>query len=405
MNKLYDEHAEQSVLGAILLRKESAFIAMDMVRSEDFYLPLHARVFAAMEMLIEEGVKIDFTTVASKLGDSEVVAQLGAWSMDTPDPGNVASYARIVYDRSIARKMTADLSEALALLKHGENPYEMASSIDKLISEVGSARETDEQQSKTISELVEMMGTGADVIIPGMMNREWRTIVVSPEGGSKSTVLRAIAMCASQGFHPFSHGPIPVIRALIVDLENPIEAVVETGAKLMNFLKIQAGENYDETRLRFYRKPAGIDLRKVSDKADLQREIALQRPDLVCIGPVKKMYRRKNTESYEDSADEAMAVLDHLRIKYGFALLLEHHAAKGQGGRREMTPIGSQSWMSWPEAGISFYPDTNDPTVIHVERFRGDRLQGVSWPDVLTRDRSWIIQGTWTHGVPEVLRR
>ena len=108
------------------------------------------------------------------------------------------------------------------------------------------------------------------------------------------------------------------------------------------------------------------------------------------------MYRRGANETYEDSADEAMSILDELRMKYGFALVLEHHAAKGKAGeKRDLSPMGSQRWMAWPEAGISLYKDNMDGTMLHVKRFRGDRLSGIEWPDRIIRDRNWLVEGVW----------
>ena len=112
------------------------------------------------------------------------------------------------------------------------------------------------------------------------------------------------------------------------------------------------------------------------------------------------MYQRKGGESYEDSADEAMAVLDDLRTKYEFALYMEHHAAKGKSGEnRDLAPMGSQRWMAWPEIGISLYKDKQDPTTFDVKRFRGDRLSGVRWPDRIVRDRTFLVDGVWEGGL------
>ena len=215
-----------------------------------------------------------------------------------------------------------------------------------------------------------------------------------------SVLLRTIGISASQGLHPFSHRPIPPVRVLVVDLENPKEAIIETCSKLMQYVKTSSPD-YDPTRFKIFRRPGGIDLRKSKDKADLRREIDAHQPDLVCIGPVIKMYQRKGGESYEESADAAMYELDQLRVRYGFALMLEHHAAKGHQGSREMTPFGSQRWMSWPEACKSLYSDKIDPTIVRVDTFRGDRLQGIAWPNRITRDREWIVSGIWDDGIPE----
>jgi replicative DNA helicase len=226
---------------------------------------------------------------------------------------------------------------------------------------------------------------------------------VGSEGTGKSVIIRSIAIAASQGHHPFAFPTkIPPVRVLLVDLENPVEAILETGSKLMRHVKARDPEIYDEERLKIWRRPGGVNLRTQRDRADLQREIINHQPDLVVMGPVYKMYAKVHGESYEDSADDVMRILDDLRTKYEFALLLEHHAPKGQPGqKRDMSPFGSQRWLAWPELGKSLYAEKNDPRVINIRSFRGDRLAGVAWPDKIIRDPDAIIKGHWEDGMPE----
>lgn len=398
-----DMEAEESLIGAMLLRRESALEAIDLVEASDFYFPLNGRIFSAIESLIGKGTAIDYVTVASEAGDSGLVEVLSKLQNNTPSSRNVSAYAVIVHDKSMTRQLYGELEDLQSSLKLGSDPYEVASSLDRVVSDVGSPI-GDAPQSMTIEELNASISDIADVVIPGLLERDWRTILVAPEGMGKSTLMRAIAMTSAQGIHPFTHNHMKPIRVLIVDLENPKKAIVTTGMKLVGHLKSVLLDDYDPERLRIYRQPQGIDLRKIRDRSNLQREIAFHRPDLVCIGPVIKMYQKKGGESYEDSADAAMHELDELRIKYGFALLLEHHAAKGHQGQRELTPFGSQRWMSWPDAGKSLTPDKEDPTILRVSTFRGDRMDSILWPDSIVRDRDWLVRGRWDKDVPSVLR-
>jgi hypothetical protein len=384
----------------MLLRRESVIEAIDICQASDFYVPFHARVFSAIEELLSEGTPIDFTTVGAKVGGDDVFSRLVSMTIDTPAANATTDYAKIVYDKSVARTILRDIEGAREKILSGADPYETTEELDRLLGTIGTAH-LDEVEAVTLDELSESMSDVEDVVIPGMLNRGWRTIIVAPEGSGKSTVLRAIGISASQGLHPFSHRPINPVRVLVVDLENPKEAIVETGLKFMKFLRPWSQEDYDPTRFKVFRRPGGIDLRRAKDKADLRREIDAHKPDLVCIGPVIKMYQRKGGESYEESADAAMYELDQLRVRYGFALMLEHHAAKGHQGQRDMTPFGSQRWMSWPESGKSLTPDKDDPTLLRVSTFRGDRLAGIQWPNKILRDREWLVNGVWDDGVPE----
>lgn len=390
----YDFQAEEALIGAMLLSPSAVIEGINTCRSEDFYNPMNARAFGAITNLFSRGTKIDAVTVASEMNDNEAIPKLVSMSLNVPSASNASDYGAIILKHSSSRKLLSDLSEYNNLLLMGEDPYEVSASLAKVLSGVGTMRST-EPEAMTMSQLVSNADAIAPVVIPGMMNQDYRTIVVAEEGAGKSLLLRTIAMSASQGFHPFSHQRIEPKRVLIIDLENPTQAITQTGEPFMNMIAEKAGTSFDEERLKFFRRPGGIEIRSLADKAEIQREIAAHKPDLVCIGPIYKMYRRGANETYEDSADSAMAVLDDLRTKYGFALIMEHHAAKGKAGERELTPMGSQRWMAWPEVGISLYKDTVDPTMMHVKRYRGDRLQGVSWPDRIVRDRTWLVDGIW----------
>jgi hypothetical protein len=391
----YDQVAEDSLIGAMLLNNGAVIVAMDIVRVDDFYNPLNARVFGAAAFLFEKKSPIDAVTISSYLNEPSIIGQLTKMIMDVPSASHASNYAEIIRKHSVARKIMLEVGRSLEGLRSGLNPYLEAERIEKLMSGIGSFT-SGEPESLTLEELAARSEAIAPVIIPGMMHQDYRTIVVAEEGAGKSLLLRTIAMTASQGFHPFSHQRIAPVRVLIVDLENPTQAITQTAVPFMTHLQELSGDLFDTERLRFWRRPGGIEIRNLSDKAELQREIAFHKPNLVCIGPVYKMYRRGSGESYEDSADEAMAILDYLRMKYGFALIMEHHAAKGKPGeRRELSPMGSQRWMAWPEIGISLYKDLRDPTMLHVKRYRGDRLQGVDWPDRIMRNKSWLVEGSW----------
>jgi hypothetical protein len=396
----HDIVAEEGVIGAMLLNPDAAVAAMEYCTASDFYATQNGEIFAAICDLTNKGVKPDPILVASHIDRQDLMAKMLEMLSSVPSSSHIRQYAEIVARHSVSRKLMVRFNEGIDEIANGSDPYSQAEQVEKFVSTIGYSGNSG-PESLTIGELSSTADESSPVVIPGLMHRDYRTIIVAEEGAGKSLLLRTIAMSAAQGFHPFSHQRIKPVRALIVDLENPAQAILQTGVPFAQQLFERDPDNYDDSRLRFWRKPGGIEIRSLSDKAELQREIAFHRPELVCIGPIYKMYRRGSGESYEDSADEAMAVLDQLRTKYGFALVMEHHAAKGKAGeKRDLSPMGSQRWMAWPEIGISLYKDTQDPTTLHVKRYRGDRLQGVSWPDRLVRDRTWLIDGVWEEGMP-----
>ena len=395
---LYDVEAEEALIGGMLLNRDTADHCAEMLAPDHFYSPLNGRVFGAIQDLIYGGFPVDAVAVTDLIGGEskdQLGSQLLGYMNNTPSsaPHSGAHYANIVLKHYSARMLAQRLADTTAAVMAGDDPYETAAELEKFIDGMGNIHSS-QPESLTLEEMLALADETANVVIPGMLYSDYRTIVVGEEGTGKSVILRTIGMCAAQGIHPFSHHLIEPQRVLIVDLENPRQAVLETALPLGRVL-MERG-SYSSERLRFWRKPGGIDIRKLSDRAELQREIAFHKPTLVCIGPVYKLYQRRHGESYEDSTDEAMQVLDHLRTKYEFALLMEHHAPKGKPGeKRELTPFGSQRWLAWPEIGISLRKDKNDPTILNVSRYRGDRLMGVEWPDNIVRDKTWLIDGQW----------
>ena len=103
--------AEQSVLGGLLLDASAWDNVADIVRAEDFYRPDHALIFEAIGQLAGAGKPSDVVTVSeqlersARLADAGGLAYLGTLARDTPSAANVRSYAEIVRERSLLRRL------------------------------------------------------------------------------------------------------------------------------------------------------------------------------------------------------------------------------------------------------------------------------------------------------------
>ncbi len=199
-----------------------------------------------------------------------------------------------------------------------------------------------------------------------------------------SVLLRQIAISAAAGLHPFTHRPITPVRSLIMDLENPDEAIESVCAPMAQ--AAEQTEGWDEDRCWLWRRPAGIDLRHRRDRLELEQVLRAARPDLVCLGPIYKVYRATGKDDEESATGAAQAVLDDLRTRHGFGLLLEHHAphGPGEGKKRQMRPHGSVLWQRWPELGFGLEPVRDMNGSFNLGRFRGDRLPN-QWPERIDR--------------------
>lgn len=104
-------HAEQSVLGGLMLDNQSWDSAADKVGEEDFYRSDHRLIFRAISELAKKNAPFDVVTLAEiletngDLEDSGGLAYLGTLASETPSAANIAAYADIVRERSVLRQL------------------------------------------------------------------------------------------------------------------------------------------------------------------------------------------------------------------------------------------------------------------------------------------------------------
>ncbi len=267
-----------------------------------------------------------------------------------------AQYAEIVVKYARARRLQGLCRETSESLASFADPYDTAESLKAALASIDLPVVGGQQQAQTLEEIIDTAEDMSPWVIPGLLRVDWRVVVVGLEGHGKSTLLRQIAAMSAQGLHPLKDITIEPIRALIVDLENPRAAIAETGKSLVAQLRRTVGDAYDPGRLRVFRKPGGLDLRTRHDRTELERELTLHKPNLVTLGPAYKMTpkraQRGGLESHEEAVDPVLAILDDLRTRHGFALMIEQHAPEGHQGPRDLRPYGGQRWRAWPEMGI-----------------------------------------------------
>jgi len=132
--------AEQSVLGAILIDRDTMIEIADFLKPEDFYRQAHGRIYAVMLDLSERREPIDIVTVSEALertGDLEAVggrAYLGTLSNSTPTAVHAAQYARIVERKSLLRNLIGAAGKIAGI--GYEDPAEIQEAIDRAESEL-----------------------------------------------------------------------------------------------------------------------------------------------------------------------------------------------------------------------------------------------------------------------------
>lgn len=103
--------AEQSVLGAVILKPDCFGDLVNLVSGDDFYVDEHREIFFAMHDLFAQSRNIDHVTVIETLANKGVMDTERAKQAITgiltavPSAANAADYAKIVRDRAVRRRL------------------------------------------------------------------------------------------------------------------------------------------------------------------------------------------------------------------------------------------------------------------------------------------------------------
>ena len=105
--------AEQSVLGGLLLDNTAIDKIGDVVSESDFYNDAHRLIFQHINLLGSHGKPADVITLSESLGSVQKldyvggIAYVNALAQNTPSAVNIRTYAQIVRERSVLRKLAA----------------------------------------------------------------------------------------------------------------------------------------------------------------------------------------------------------------------------------------------------------------------------------------------------------
>ncbi len=107
----HNKEAEQSVLGSVLIDKESIIKIVDLIESTDFYYDSHKLIYEAMIDLYSRHDPIDLLTLANLLEERKILDSIGGpaylaeLTSSVPTATHVFKYAQIVKTKSTLRKM------------------------------------------------------------------------------------------------------------------------------------------------------------------------------------------------------------------------------------------------------------------------------------------------------------
>jgi replicative DNA helicase len=104
-------HAEMTILGAMLVEPVAIVDATMLLKTDDFALDSHRKIYAAMLQLVEVGHGVDIVTVTDYLSKKKELDSVGglpylaSLSEGLPRKLSIESYVRIVRDKSLMRQL------------------------------------------------------------------------------------------------------------------------------------------------------------------------------------------------------------------------------------------------------------------------------------------------------------
>jgi hypothetical protein len=380
--------AEQGLIGSLLIRPAMLGEVSTQVVPEDFLRPHLRNVYVAMLALWGRGIHPTMESVADELssaglldavgGNPELVSIVASTSSPVP-----AHYVPVILEASLRRR---------AALRCQQAQEAIADPRLSAVDAVEAAREllaTIDVPTDAPSEAVDLPTFVAgddsyDWLVPDLIERGDRLLIVAAEGVGKTMLARQLAVCCSVGIHPFSGRSFNAVKVLMVDLENPV-ALARRKLRPMHAKARQLRPQADHSRMSVVCRPGGLDVTNRADARWLTAQLTHERPDLVVLGPLYKLFSAD--DNWERGARTVTTILDDLRQRLNFGLVMETHAPGGSSDKRHLRPVGSSLWLRWPEFILTFTPTPEDPNVVAVTLSKGRDER--YWPTHMRRGGDW----------------
>lgn len=111
--------AEQSIIGSLMLDQEAWDQVADLLVATDFYKPAHQKIFTTIAELHSKNLPVDLITVSNSIQSKGELEQIGGTSYlidlvnKTVSSANIVSYAKIVNEKSLLRRMISASSKII----------------------------------------------------------------------------------------------------------------------------------------------------------------------------------------------------------------------------------------------------------------------------------------------------
>lgn len=225
MSKNLPHHrtAEEAVLGSIFLDPRIIVNVMDQLEVEDFFDLQNQLIYKTIKQVYNDGLKIDFTSVSSKLEQAKDLGRAGGLeyliqlSNAVPSTAHIESHIDLVRDASLKRQVIAVSGQILeAGYKDNIDANHYINEAEEMIFALGQKRKTSEfsHLSEIILEVKEKLEankhnkggitglrtgfSGLDKITSGLQPEELIILAARPSMGKSAFALNLALNIAQQ---------------------------------------------------------------------------------------------------------------------------------------------------------------------------------------------------------------
>ena len=364
--------AERAVLGAILLDNAMLKLVAQKLRSEDFFLAEHRRVFRAMLALA--GQPIDLITLVDQLErHGELEATGGAGYISTLVDGrarvtNVEHHTTIVREKAALRRL-AHLGDEIArrALERDANVEALAREFAAASSAVasGAGRNSDTSHAGfnlvPLADLLAEPTEAVSFIVKGRLPTGGLSLLAGKPKAGKSTLARCLALAVACG-EPFLGWP--TVRGPVIYL-----ALEEKRAEVREHFNRMGATGEENLLVHAAQAPQNA-LPAVRELAERHR------PVLIIIDPLLKLVRVKDGNDYA----EVMAALEPLLVlarETGAHILAVHHLGKGERSEPGDSILGSTAFFAAVDTALLLTRMERYRVLSSIQRYGEDLAEHV----------------------------
>ncbi|MEK7232213.1 MAG: replicative DNA helicase [Elusimicrobiota bacterium] len=323
--------AEMAVLGSMLIEKEAAEKALDILHETDFYLDAHKRIFRSIYTLFNAGQAIDAVTVSEELRKKSELDGVGGGAFlaelinKVATAAHVEYYGRLVKEKAILRDLIAAATGVVtACYTQEKNPKQILDEAQGSILKV-----SERQTLQGVVEMKDLVHEVVDQIERAHHSKEEVTGI--PTGlrafdkmttGFQKSDLILIAARPSQGktaialnmaAHAVLEKNLPV---LFFSLEMNRHAIMQ------RFIASEAKVNLKDIRTGYFRRDRWQDLTGAAARFAEAPLFINDNPGMTVMN-VRTISRQLMTRLRQENKTLAMVVIDYLQL------------LRGGGGRSE----------------------------------------------------------------------